>query len=305
MFGKAEIIKMTEGLYQEVLDASSYFVVLQYYRQIVDTDFMKEYRMAVGFHALVQQSLCSAMFMDIAKLYDKQGDSKSITIGSILNDCSENMSVFQNGTHYEYLVHSQNYKCLLGKYVDKLPSLRTESCSGAEFGTCRITLSPAEAIDVFGLQLSSYSKIIGKVTDFRNLVYAHNDKSLNFNIADLTVRSGISWLEIAKLLDLAYDVCSFVYCMLDNTDILRCYLHIDDITDLFYLLRRGRKFSSITQCLAMLHDAGRDDLAKEKVSVSELIDVSRFGNEQPMKIEFPLGSDVSYTDFLMSHSTLQ
>ena len=295
------IVKMAEGLWDEVVNANSCLLLLLYYREALCTGFTDEYNCSTAFHTIVQRALNDAMFMNLAKLYDvpsKRGRD-AISVRYLIQKCRDCVNVFPDsrpGSLYSgwpFRVYFDDYRYLQAAFPDK----QFASVSFISEWPCRINLIPSEILGVFEARLCRYKPAISNLMQCRNKVYAHNDGSLCFDTSQFFKENNILWSDITELLGLAYEVCSFVLGALTGVAKPRSYTNIDDIRNLFRVLRFGRRYVLDEQLSLLgrgfLSGSIKDNILKEQSKLSNVSD------DFLAEIKVPKYSEGTYTDSLI------
>lgn len=295
------LIKMADGLWNEVVSANSCLLILLYYREALCTGFVGEYNCSAAFHSIVQQALSDTLFMNLAKLYDtsSKGGRSVISVGHLIRECRAHVDVFPDhhpgglSAGWNFRVNSDDYKYLQSTFPDKhfVP---------VEFiveWPYYVNLAVLEIFDVFDARLHRYKRAISNLTQRRNKSYAHNDGTLCFDTSEFFKENDILWSDITKLLDLAYEICNFVLGTLTNVSKPRSYTNVDDIRNLFHVLRLGRRHSLEKRAnlsnSAFLPEAVKNSISEE---LSKLCDES---NDFLEEIKVPARLEGTYTDALI------
>lgn len=251
MAEKEEIISIAEGLWQQVLNVNSYYLIIKQYNDYFK-DYEDEISMSTAFYSVAYQAMQDALFIELSKLYDKT--TGAINLRYLLKLCEE-YKCFPE--YREFL--DKNGEIVNASYIHKIKTgeewyfeeyidqeNKFQELLGSSY-TDEISkeMSASEYIDFLGKQYNSMNGITDKLTKQRNKIYAHNDKKLKFNIKECLKNNPLYLSDIQRLIDYAFDVTRFVIGALTGIEKATAYANIDDWKGTLDYVKLGAKYRDI------------------------------------------------------------
>lgn len=248
MIEKEEIINISEGLWQQTLNANSYYLIIKQYNNYFK-DYEEEISMSSGFYSVAYQAIQDALFIELSKLYDKT--TGVINLRYLIKLCEEykclpehrelpdkngaivnipyihRIKIDEEWYFKEYIEQENNFQELFG-------SSNTDEISKE--------MTASEYIDFLGKQYNSMNAITDKLTKQRNKIYAHNDGRLKFNVKECLEINPLHFADIQTLIDYAFDVTRFVIGALTGIEKTTMYTNIDDWKGTLDYVKLGVKY---------------------------------------------------------------
>lgn len=248
MAEKEEIISIANGLWQQVLNVNSYYLILKQYNDYFK-DYEDEISMSSAFYSLAFQAMQDALFAELSKLYDKT--KGVINLKYLLNICEENKCLpeyrefsGENGDKVKgaYLHRIKNGEEWYFKdYIEKENEIR-ELFGSPNKGELIKEMCASEYIDFLVMQYNSINTITERLTKQRNKIYAHNDGELKFNVKECLENNPLYLSDIQKLIDYAFDVTRFVIGALTGVEKATTYININDWKGTLDYVKLGIKY---------------------------------------------------------------
>lgn len=254
---RTTLIKIAKDLHREVLDAKSYYLIMQQYQKN-QHDYEKEMEISPTFYKTVYKALMKACFMEIAKLYDKSNDA--ISIGFLLAECKENQSFFPeykktitveyDGITCSYQIHYQHlikpheecfFKDLLKKNRELLAALDIPDAENNV--PPQVNLTFLEILELYQKRFNGLSKKRKNIQMQRNKFYAHNDKKRIVSNENLLDHYCISYSDVQELIDFALDCTELILgVLIDVNHVLQHAKNTGDWESTLMLTRLGLKY---------------------------------------------------------------
>lgn len=252
---KEELIKIAKGLYQEAFDANSYFLIIQQYAKFQKC-YQEEMEVSQAFYSIAYEALQKACFMEIAKLYDKsQG---TITIGSLLKKCQENISFFPEyrdkltvkdedkvytiDIPYQHHLKPVEEKFFQAEVESQRAIFEAFNFPESESIPVSIDLTFPQFLELYQKRFCSLSKKQEYIREQRNKIYAHNDEQSICDIDAIINRNLITYRDIWELIDFALDCTGLILGTLTGIYHARQYHNIDDWRNTLILVQHGLKY---------------------------------------------------------------
>lgn len=250
---KDELIKITEELHQETLDATSYFAIIQQLRS-VRAKYADEMHLSPAFFSLTLAALQKACFMDIAKLYEQSRDA--IGIGKLLQICKEHIhwfpknreiAEFRDGdTVYRFEVPYQHHlkpkeECFFKDEVERQRAVQELFNLSTDTPIC-VDLTFEQFLELYMRRFHSLSKKLEYVRRQRNKLYAHNDEDSLLDTDQLLAQNPISYQDMEELIDFAQDVVCLIIGTLTGVYKARRISNIDDLENTLEMAKIGLKY---------------------------------------------------------------
>lgn len=258
-FDKDYILKCCEGIYSEAFDANACIKILlqigAYHRSgYKGTDC------SPVFYYTVCSAMIRASIMDIARIYDE--DSRSISLSNVNNYCNKYAASFPDFTTCKYEatdgtvdiekypleyeltseeIASEKSGTTLYEKIHEAQTLR-QSCELKPSETLKLSVSAKEIFGLYGKRISRAESIINRVSTQRNKRYAHNDKDIAFDYDSLIKQNLVTFDEMSQLTDLALDYTITVIELLTGERKAREYYNLDDLSNTLELVRLGREY---------------------------------------------------------------
>lgn len=251
---KNELEKLANELYREAFDANSYFLIMQQYGTNSEK-YKAEMDLSPAFYNIVFNALQIACFMELSKLYDKT--NKVFTIGSLLKDCEENISLFPEyraiqeieieGEKYTFQIPYQHelkpdeerfFKEQVRSQREILKLLDEEDSKETPVV---VNLKFSEYLNLYRKKFSSLSKKMENIRIQRNKLYAHNDSSRLLG-EDISTKAPVRYSDIKELIDFALDVTKLILACLTDVSRANKYFNIDDWEATLMLAKLGQKY---------------------------------------------------------------
>lgn len=243
-----EIISIAEGLWQQALNANSYYLIIKQYNDYF-RDYKDEISMSSAFYSVAYQAMQDALFIELSKLFDKT--TGVINLRYLLKLCEEDKCLPEyrelsdkNGT---IVNTSYIHKIKTGEewyfkeYIEqenKFQKLFESSYTGEISKEMRAS----EYIDFLGKQYNSMNGITEKLTQQRNKIYTHNDGKLKFNLKECLENNPLRFSDIQTLIDYAFDVTRFVIGALTGIEKAIAYANINDWKGTLDYVKLGIKY---------------------------------------------------------------
>ncbi|RKM56305.1 hypothetical protein D6853_05785 [Butyrivibrio sp. X503] len=247
---KDEIIKLSEGLYQQALEANCIYSMIEQYHKA-----KKEYGDVLGcfpaFYNLTYNAMLKACFMEIAKLYD----DNSTSLGGLILSCSENINVFpeyreviEHEIEGEKITTEVPYQHYLKKeeevFYKEYVELQRRLFSFFSDGDVSDILVQKdftfpELLELYQKRFNSLSKKKKNLRKQRNNLYAHNGDEIIFNDAVIIEKYPISFSDIKDLIQFALDITRMILGILTNVSRPEIYSNIEEFEFLLKYARVG------------------------------------------------------------------
>lgn len=252
MAKEAEIVKIAEELFQEAINANSYFLILEQYDENY-RDYVNELLMSPAFYSIAYLAMQNALFLELSKLYDRTKDT--INLGYLIKLCEENKCIPENRT-----LKTKDGKIQKIPYIHKIREeekwyFKDYSSGEQELGELLINtnkpdlfyvkVTASEYIGFLGKQYNALNKITENLKNQRNKIYAHNDGKLGFDLKDFLDQNSLCNLDMQKLIDYAFDVTRFVIGALTGTEKGTSYKNINDWRGTLDYVRIGMKYKDL------------------------------------------------------------
>lgn len=251
MAEKGEIISIAKGLWQQTLNANSYYLILKQYNDYFK-DYKDEISMSSAFYSLAYQAMQNALFIELSKLYDKT--KGAINLRYLLKLCEEYRCFPEyrefpdknGGIVKAPYIHriKTGEEWYFKEYIEKdnmIMELFENSNKDEEIKE----MCALEYIDFLVKQYNSIKTITEKLTRQRNKIYAHNDGELKFNIKECLENNPLYFSDIQTLIDYALDVTRFVIGALTGIEKATTYANVDDWKGTLDYVRLGVKYKDI------------------------------------------------------------
>lgn len=252
---KDTLVKYAKELYQEAFDANSYFLIIQQYGKLQKC-YQEEMEVSQAFYSIACEALQKACFMEIAKLYDKsQG---TITIGSLLKKCQENISFFpeyrdkltvkdEDKVYTIDIPYQHHLKPAEEKYFqDEVESQRAIfkafDFPESESIPVSIDLTFPQFLALYQKRFCSLSKKQECIREQRNKIYAHNDEHSIYDVDAIINKNLITYGDIRELIDFALDCTGLILGTLTGIYHARQYKNIDDWEQTLILVQHGLRY---------------------------------------------------------------
>lgn len=250
---KDELLKLAEELFREAFDANSYFLIMKQYGKYSDK-YKAEMDLSPAFYNIVYNALLVACFMELAKLYDKTGGV--FTIGSLLKDCEENISLFPkyraikeievDGEKYSLQIP---YQCELKdteeRFFEEQVKHRKDVLKlfdeNNENRTITVDVTFPEYLDLYQKRFCALSKKTENLRRQRAKLYAHNDEK-RLSGEDILKKAPLLYSDIQELIDFALSVTQLIIACLTDIYKVGQYTNIDDWEGTLMLAQLGLKY---------------------------------------------------------------
>ena len=245
---KEEIMSIAEGLWQQALNANSYYLIIKQYNYFFK-DYEDEISMSSAFYSVAYLAMQDALFMELSKLYDKT--SGVINLRCLLKLCEE----YKHLPEYREFP-DKNGTIVNAPYIHRIKAgeewyfkayIEQEKKFQALFGNSHTNeiskeMSASEYMNFLGKQYNSMNAITEKLTRQRNKIYAHNDGKLKFNVKECLENNPLRFSDIQTLIDYAFDVTRFVIGALTGIEKATEYSNIDDWKGTLDYVKLGIKY---------------------------------------------------------------
>lgn len=252
---KEKLIKLAKELHQEAFDANAYYLIMQQYRRF-HKDYNDEMRLSPAFYNAVYKALQKACFMEIAKLYDKSSDV--ITIGSLLKECQNNLSLFpeyrdtmiikDDDKKYSFSVPYQHHlkpeeECFFKAQVESQRKIfKLFDAPSPESAPVQVDLTFSEFLGLYQKRFKSLSKKRENIRAQRNKIFAHNDVKHIMDDEIIYQQNPITYPDLQELIDFALDCTGLILGTLTGVCQATRYSNIDDWEGTLMLARLGLKY---------------------------------------------------------------
>lgn len=252
---KEQLIKLTEGLYQEAFNANAYFLIMRQYGKM-RKEYLPEMSLSPAFYSVVYEALQRACFIELAKLYDRTKGAYSI--GTMLNFCKENLEFFSeyrdtveiedDGKKYVFHVPYQHSlkpaeECFFKEEVRTQRDVyKIFDTSLADTAPVTVELTFSQFLELYQKRYASLSKKRENMSEQRNKIYAHNDKRGIFNQEEVLEKSPLFYTDMQELIEFALDAAGLIVGALTGVCKARSYANIDDWEGTLMLVRLGLKY---------------------------------------------------------------
>ena len=236
---KEEFAKIAEGLYEEALDAASYYSILIQLRDVTHK-YNNEVNLSPAFYSIVAQALWESCVMKIAKLYET--DSKLPGINFALHTCLNNLDWFseqQQGFHRYRL--SSIEECFFQEEIKHQKAQQKEFNITNELPFI-VELTLKDQLELFTKLFSSLRKVFTNIRIQRNKIYAHNDMQRFLDIDSVIDHNPVSFQDMNTLISFAQKVLSLIVELLTLVVKPDSYINIDDLNTTLELARLGLKY---------------------------------------------------------------
>ena len=251
MAEKEEIINIAEGLWQQALNANSYYLIIKQYNNYFK-GYKDEISISSAFYSVAYQAMQDALFIELSKLYDKT--TGVINLRYLLKLCEEYKCLPE---YWEF--PDENGIIVNAPYIHKIKTdeewyfkeyIEQENKFQELFGssyTDKINkeMRASEYIDFLVKQYNSINTITEKLTRQRNKIYAHNDRELKFNVKECLENNPLRFSDIQILIDYAFDVTRFIIGALTGSEKATAYANIDDWKGTLDYVKLGVKYRDI------------------------------------------------------------
>lgn len=249
------ILSIANMLHSEALEANSYYLIMQQLRKL-RVEYDSEIRISAAFFVNTYKAMLDACFMQIAKLYDNY--KTSLTLGKLIETCINNSSLFPE---YRFQIVDEEgksdtinvpYRHIVKPdevfYFNKRePDCFNETCA-TKAPVCdyqSVDLTFPDFLNLYKEKLHSYNKVINRVEEQRNKVFAHNDEIIIYDINGFLNKNPISYDDIKTLIDFAFDCTELIIGRITDIQKARQYDNIDDLEGALKLIRLGLKYLNI------------------------------------------------------------
>lgn len=243
---KPEIVHLATNIYEEALTAASYWSLINQYQDNVQK-YNNEMNYSPAFYHVIYQALIESLFMNLSKIYDSDNDALTIrTLLSEMNDISvEDFAECVSKTYrfcgnkFQHRLEPQE-ECFFKERVAEQRSI----CNALEieYLFTEVELSFQELIDLYTKKLHSINPSIQNLINQRNKIYAHNDRSTNFNFENIHKKNPIIKADADKLIDIALDISCFCIEVLTGVSKARDYININDWESSLKMITIGQKY---------------------------------------------------------------
>lgn len=242
---------LANNFWGKAIEINSYYSILKQYSENYNK-YYDEMCCSSAFYSITYQALQVAMFIELAKLYDRS--KNAINIRFLLEECIQNIENFpkyraiieidgekQTKSIPYYHQIKQEEECYFKEYIKKEREWQELFETNGENMPIIKDLSIYEYFDMYKKRYHALKPQIENLSVQRNKIYAHNDKELCFNIDEILMENPISFGDIQELIDYALDVSRFVIGCLENVCKQKQYENIDDWEMTLRLVRLGNK----------------------------------------------------------------
>ncbi len=229
---KDEIIYLAMSIYEETMLAVSYWSILQQYPRNIDK-YYEEINISSAFYQVVRQALMEGLFMNLAKIYDINSNSytikdllttsKLITVSDLNESVKENYQ--SNNETFKYRVPLEE-ECFFVEKVNHSKN-RCKSMNIPYYHTT-VYMSISEHIELFTKKFNALKPIIKNLIIQRNKLYAHNDKTTNFNSSGVYKQFPIDEDDVNKLINYSLDFSIFCIELLTGVSKAKNSINIED-----------------------------------------------------------------------------
>lgn len=251
MTEKEEIINIAKGLWQQTLNANSYYLIIKQYHDNY-INYEDEIIMSSAFYSVAYLAFQNALFLELAKLYDKT--KNVINLRHLIELCKDSNCI----PEYRELRDKEG-EVLNAKYVHRIKPaeewyfkeyIEQENKIRELFGDpnrdeISIKMKASEYIDFLVKQYNAINQITEKLTTQRNKVYVHNDGNLKLNIKECLDRNPLYFFDMQTLIDYAFDVTRFIIGALTGIEKATSYANIDDWKSTLDYVKIGIKYQDI------------------------------------------------------------
>lgn len=251
---KEELLKLAEELFYEAFKANSYFLIMKQYRNYSEK-YKAEMNLSPVFYNTVFNALNVACLMELAKLYDKS--EGTFTIGSLLKDCRENISLFSELYFFRWIDEDgeeciselpYQHKVKLGEEYfferqlrGKRDILKLFDAEYSEEMPIAVDLKLSEYLEFYQTKFRALSKKQANIRIQRNKLYAHNDPSKLIG-EDISNKAPVHYSDIQELIDFALGVTQLIIASITGIYKEGQYSDIDDWESTLMLAKLGLKY---------------------------------------------------------------
>lgn len=232
---RKEILELAENLFEGICAANSYWSLLQNFKEYAN-DFLDEINYSPAFYSTVYLSLSESLYMSLSKLYDWNGDAKSLR--KLLNriGCIQE-EMFDSHVRETYIHDGRVFKHSLSAYEEPFFPEQVKWVKQfheeheRKHRSIRIELSLPKLIGLYKDRFESMKDrhIICNLLERRNKIFAHNDKKVNFDIQVVLKEFPLSAADIQELIDYAVDILQFCIEILSGVCKQVEYVNINDL----------------------------------------------------------------------------
>ena len=247
---KADLLKMANELYEEALNANSYYSIIMHMREM-SIKSQKEMNVSPAFYSIVLFSLHYSCFMELAKIYD--ASTKSVRISTLLDCCQEHIDLFNNEfvaiadsngeqQKQRHTLHPREERFYKDEVEKQRNLLKMFNLQDKNEIPITIEITIPELLDLYRKRICSLNKEIENIREQRNKIYAHNDMSRILSGKQIWEECSVSYQSLKELIDAALDITIFIIASLTGKVRPKSYINIDDLETTLNLVKIGLKY---------------------------------------------------------------
>lgn len=254
--GLGDLLRYLDALYTQGFYARCEYDILDAWSK-VSYEYQDQLECAACFFSFSKMALQESLFMNCARLYDKNSSINLYELNKHCNSFKRQISsraIELYGDHPGFIPGKPVLHCVTTAeeryYPDEVKSQHAFDCFARDGweSPVELRLSIDEMLDLHVKKLNSMSKLVDKVRDQRNKIYAHSDTEL-LDYDAFVDENGLTIGQVASLVDCSLDITREVYAQITGVNRPRAARNTKDIVGLLELVKLG--LDAVSPCEPM------------------------------------------------------